>query len=1285
MQVAVYFVILSLSGIVQYGYAADSGIMGFGLSLYQDLCCQTCHDSLSALYLNCTTFPTHEGMDMSMDMDMDMEMAMMPMTSDECYAANTPWLQTMAFCIQQNCNADGYSADKQAKCFSTQAVAGASEPTFQDSLPATAPTLQLSEDAMWLNSTSLVNKNTYDSIHGTLKEFTRQEYMHTRYSIILLLVVLGICIGGGILAQTTSAFLGFQTKLHASALWTKLQQHIFLPALVGSRRLEPLPGNVGYLPSRTLSIFIAIFIILNVILSCVSYRTSQPNTWFKSGEFELCEYVGNRTGTLSLVNMCISILFASRNNLLIAFTGWNQTAFLTLHRWVAGMAALQAVVHSIAYTLAYFEPGYGGAAEYAVEAAMPFYWWGIIATIALCLAAGFAILPIRIRYYEFFLVTHIVFVIIALVGCWYHLIPHFGFVFGYQTWLYIAFAFWAADRFARLVRVAYYNRLSGSTALIETIPGCDIMQVTVFPRAAWDFGPGQHSFLYLAGLGKFWESHPFSIAGWKGQLPTTTTSASAPPSPPSPFSGSAVKDEEAKDSGVVSLGSQPNSTTTLPDTQTQGKAYIRFLIRAHSGMTSTLQRRLLSSPSRSSLEASVYTEGPYAGHRATLHPLFIADTVLCIVGGIGITNILGFVQEYSNANLRASARSGKSQRIMKKARRFILAWSAREMTLIEHVKEAFLLPKDEVDGIEYSFWCTRSSGVAEPKIDTVHEEIQKDEGVAQSSPTDITAGRMDIRSVMRAHVETGQQTTVMAVKSDMLPPLVSKKSSWESTPTIFQQGDPERGQVEGSPSSYADGANENNKNDENDGANPLPSSFSKSETNGDIPAETDPKLIVWWDGPEDPENPMNWSSTWKWVNICVISVISFLVPLVSSMMAPGVQLVMEDFNTTSPTFATFVVSIFVLGFACGPLLLAPLSELYGRVIIYNTTNVLFLGFTIICAVSQNTSMLLAFRFLSGFAGVATITIGSGTIADIMPREKRGKAVSIWSVGPILGPMIGPIIGGNVAEAAGWRWMFWAISIAIGVVTIVTFLVLKETYPVVLLERKASKLRKATGNPNHRSKLASDLTPKKLFKHSIIRPLKMLICCPIVTVMCTYVAILYGILYLLFATYSFVFREVYDFTTASTGLVFLAGGMGTLMGLFYVGYFSDRTLVRRAAAGKTITPEDRLPFIITIPGSLTFPIGLFIYGWTAQEHVHWIVPQIGTAITGFGSILIFVGIQTYLVDAFEVYAASVIGANAVLRGTAGALIPLGGLRIAGVCTDAMGVWNVWGQDSGLERE
>jgi len=121
-----------------------------------------------------------------MDMGMDMDGDMAGTTSDECYASNIPWLQTIAYCIQENCNADGYSAEKQAKCFSVQAVVGASEPTFQDSLPATAPTVELSEDDMWINVTSLVNSNIYYSTHGILGEFARSEYIHTRYSYVLL-------------------------------------------------------------------------------------------------------------------------------------------------------------------------------------------------------------------------------------------------------------------------------------------------------------------------------------------------------------------------------------------------------------------------------------------------------------------------------------------------------------------------------------------------------------------------------------------------------------------------------------------------------------------------------------------------------------------------------------------------------------------------------------------------------------------------------------------------------------------------------------------------------------------------------------------------------------------------------------------------------------------------------------------------------------------------------------------------------------------------------------------
>ncbi|KAI1848734.1 hypothetical protein JX265_005640 [Neoarthrinium moseri] len=688
---------------------------------------------------------------------------MMGMTSDECYASNTPWLQTMAYCIQQNCNADGYPAEKQAECFSKQAVAGASTPTFEQSLPATPPTIELAEDAMWLNETSLVNSNVYYSTHGTYGEFARQEYLHTRYSVILYLLVIGTCIIAGAFAHIRGAFPGFQKKLQTSNLWAKLQGLVFLPAFVGTRRLEPLPGKIGYVPSRALGIFITVFVILNVVFSAVNFQSFQPNIWFFSSGFELCEYVGNRTGTLSLVNLTIAILFAGRNNLLLAITGWNQTAFLTLHRWIARVATLQAVVHSIAYTVAYFEPGYEGASAYAAKAADPFFYWGIIGTIALCLALGFAALPFRTKFYEFFLFTHVAFITVALAACWYHLVPHFGFDYGYQVWLYIAFAFWAADRTARVARVLYYNRFGDTAGVVEAVPGCDVLQITVFPRADWKFGPGQHSFLYFPSLGKPWESHPFSIAGWKrkGQeLPMLATTGLA--------AGEREKASQPKDFGIVSVtadsDSSPSSSprrlqaATAHKTQIVGHTYIQFLVRVHAGMTSSLQKRLLASPSGSKMEVSVYTEGGYAGHRATLQPLSVADTVLCLIGGIGITNALSYIQEYASSNIHRGESSRTGRGVMKKAKRFVLAWSAKEMGLIEHVRRNFLA---DAEGVEFSFWYTGDVDAASQKSNSLDDETQKEATSTSRTTAGATNGRMEIGTVIRSHLEPGLQTTVL--------------------------------------------------------------------------------------------------------------------------------------------------------------------------------------------------------------------------------------------------------------------------------------------------------------------------------------------------------------------------------------------------------------------------------------------------------------------------------------------------------------------------------------------
>ena len=153
------------------------------------------------------------------------------------------------------------------------------------------------------------------------------------------------------------------------------------------------------------------------------------------------------------------------------------------------------------------------------------------------------------------------------------------------------------------------------------------------------------------------------------------------------------------------------------------------------------------------------------------------------------------------------------------------------------------------------------------------------------------------------------------------------------------------------------------------------------------------------------------------------------------MMAPGVPQLMAEFGTSNNMVATFVVSIFVLGFAVGPLLMAPMSEIYGRVPVYHVSNILFVIFSAACALSTSIEMLMVFRFFAGLTGVAVVTCGSGTVADLMPTASRGKAMAIWSMGPLFGPVIGPVCAGFLVEATTWRWVFWVITIVVSLLSV----------------------------------------------------------------------------------------------------------------------------------------------------------------------------------------------------------------------------------------------------------
>ncbi|KIX00130.1 uncharacterized protein Z518_10267 [Rhinocladiella mackenziei CBS 650.93] len=414
--------------------------------------------------------------------------------------------------------------------------------------------------------------------------------------------------------------------------------------------------------------------------------------------------------------------------------------------------------------------------------------------------------------------------------------------------------------------------------------------------------------------------------------------------------------------------------------------------------------------------------------------------------------------------------------------------------------------------------------------------------------------------------------------------------------------------------------------------------------------------IVDWDGPDDPKKALNWTNKKKWSNVAIISCVTFLTPLASSMVAPATPLIMDEFNSSNDTIASFIVSIYVLGYALGPLFLAPISEVYGRLPVYHVCNFMFVIWTMACALAPGIGPLLAFRLIAGIAGSCPLTIGGGSIADLFVQEKRGGAMALFALGPLIGPVAGPVAGGYLGQGAGWRWVFWVITIAGGVALGFSVLFMRETYEPVLLERRAKRLREQTGNPALRSKLDQEIPMREYFWRAIIRPTKMLLFSPIVLLLSIYMAVIYGYLYLLFTTLTIVFEGQYHFSQGSVGLSFLGIGVGSMIGLVLFGTLSDR-LVKKMSAKGEMKPEYRLPPLI--PGSLIIPIGLFWYGWSADQGIHWIMPIIGTLFVGLGLLATFMPIQTYLVDAYHIHAASAIAANTVLRSLMGAFLPLAG--------------------------
>ncbi|KAF2234594.1 MFS general substrate transporter [Viridothelium virens] len=393
------------------------------------------------------------------------------------------------------------------------------------------------------------------------------------------------------------------------------------------------------------------------------------------------------------------------------------------------------------------------------------------------------------------------------------------------------------------------------------------------------------------------------------------------------------------------------------------------------------------------------------------------------------------------------------------------------------------------------------------------------------------------------------------------------------------------------------------------------------------------EYVVEFDGAGDPLHAQNWPLRKKLVIAAVLGFVTLTAAFGSSIFSAATREVSTKYGVSTEV-GTLGISLYVLGFATGPILWAPISELYGRRLPLIVSSFGFSIFSIAVAVAKDLQTILICRFFGGFMGASPLTVVAAVFADMFNNRTRGIAITVFSMAVFSGPLLAPFIGGFITISyLGWRWTEYIVAIMGFLGLGLTILFLEETYPPVILVQKASELRRRTRNWGiHARQEEIEVDLRELLEKNLSRPLRMLFTEPIVLALSIYMAFIYGLLYLFLTFYPIVFQGVH--------------GMNP-------GPSYNRKLAKN---GGMPIPEWRLPIVIA--GGVAFSVGLFWFGWTGfTRDIHWIVPTLSGLLTGFGIMSIFLQCLNYLVDAYLMFAASAIAANTFLRSLCGSGFPL----------------------------
>ncbi|KAK5164599.1 uncharacterized protein LTR77_009805 [Saxophila tyrrhenica] len=455
-------------------------------------------------------------------------------------------------------------------------------------------------------------------------------------------------------------------------------------------------------------------------------------------------------------------------------------------------------------------------------------------------------------------------------------------------------------------------------------------------------------------------------------------------------------------------------------------------------------------------------------------------------------------------------------------------------------------------------------------------------------------------------------------------------------------------------------------------ASPFSTASSEEKATNDARSKEPGEIeILDWHDPSDPANPINYSTTKKWLITGAALFGTLIIPLNGTSITVAHEQLDGAFNVNESSFphSYWAVTSWSVGGAVFIVVGLPLLEDLGVRLGYLIFYAFFLLMIIPQALAQNFATLIITRFFSG----GCVTLLANTVAGIIPDiwsgdRARSVPVSLYILCYLMGSTLGPpMFAGVIQHIGNWRWIFYIQLILYGACLPFFYLTISETRADVILRRRAKRLRKS--NPGRRIYTRAELAQTSLLStlgRSVYRPVYLLATEPVLIASTIWSAFSFGTVFLFTQSTEQVYIALYGWNVWSTGYIQAAIVVGEILG-FLTSFLSTKlyfasTPRNTEAPGRPI-PEARL--YVSIFGSFAgIAGGMFVYAWTAYPSLPWIAPTIGLGMVGFGIQTVVSAVADYIEDAYAVsgYAASAISGVAAGENIVAAFLPLATQRM-----------------------